>query len=212
MAPRILIGLTGNIATGKSNVARLLRELGAAVIDADAVSREVVAPGQPALADIARAFGQAVLLPTGALDRKALGEIVFHDPGRLRQLEAIVHPAVHAELERRLRAMPSDTVAVIEVIKLFENGWAERCDSVWVTTCPPEEQVARLVRSRRLTEAEARARVAAQNPQADKLARADVVVDTSGSYEATEAQVRRAWAQLFRMRPGFSRGDTSTST
>jgi dephospho-CoA kinase len=87
-------------------------------------------------------------------------------------------------------------VAVIEVIKLFESGWAERCDAVWVTTCPPEEQVARLVRSRNLTEAQARARVEAQNPQADKLARAGVVIDTSGSYEATEAQVRRAWDQV----------------
>lgn len=196
MAPRILIGLTGNIATGKSTVARFLGELGGVVIDADAIARQVVEPGQPALAEIARAFGEGVLAAGGRLDRKALGALVFNDPARLRQLEAITHPAVHAELERRLSALPPEAVAVIEVIKLFENGWDRRCDQVWVATCPEREQVARLMRSRQMSEAEARARVAAQNPQAEKLACADVVIDTSGSYEDTERQVRQAWVRI----------------
>ncbi|MCS7061083.1 MAG: dephospho-CoA kinase [Anaerolineae bacterium] len=196
MTPAKLIGLTGNIATGKSHVARVLRSLGAQVIDADAIARQVVEKGRPALAEIARVFGPSVLTEAGELNRRALGAIVFSDPARLRQLEAITHPAVHAEIERLLAAMPSDAIAVIEVIKLFEAGWAERCDQVWVTTCSTEEQIRRLIASRGLSEAEARARVEAQNPQEDKIARADVVIDTSGSPEQTEAQVHRAWNAL----------------
>lgn len=196
MPPRILIGLTGNIATGKSVVAQRLRELGAAVIDADRVARLVVRKGQPALGEIACAFGDGVLLPDGELDRKTLGQIVFNDPARLKQLEAITHPAVRVEMEHQLGALPPEAVAVIEVIKLFESGWADRCDQVWVTHCPPEQQVARLVRSRGMTEADARARVAAQNPQSEKLARAGVIIDTSGTLEETRRQVERAWDKL----------------
>ncbi len=137
MTPRLLIGLTGNIATGKSTVAQVLRALGAVVIDADQVSRQVVEREQPALAEIVRTFGAGILLPDGGLDRKALGQIVFNDPQRLQALEAIVHPAVHVEIERRLAATSPDRVAVIEVIKLFESGWADQCDQIWVTDCPP---------------------------------------------------------------------------
>ncbi|MFN4293318.1 MAG: dephospho-CoA kinase [Thermoflexales bacterium] len=191
--PRLLIGLTGNIATGKSTVARMLRELGAVVIDADQVAREVVRPGQPTLEEIARAFGPDVLLPNGELDRPQMARLVFGDPDRLKQLEAIVHPAVREAMWRAIRAQPDDAVVVIEVIKLFESGWARECDQVWVTHCPPEMQVARLVSDRGLSPAEARARVEAQNPQADKLARADVVIDTSGSLEETRRQVEAAW-------------------
>lgn len=191
--PRLLIGLTGNIATGKSTVARMLRELGAVVIDADQVAREVVRPGQPTLEEIARAFGPGVLLPNGELDRPQMARLVFGDPDRLKQLEAIVHPAVREAMWRAIRAQPDDAVVVIEVIKLFESGWARECDQVWVTHCPPEMQVARLVSDRGLSPAEARARVEAQNPQADKLARADVVIDTSGSLEETRRQVEAAW-------------------
>ncbi len=198
MTPRILIGLTGNIATGKSNVARVLRSLGARVIDADAIARQVVEKGRPALAEIVRVFGPTVLTEAGELNRRALGAIVFSDPARLKQLEAITHPAVHAEMERLLAAMPPDAIAVVEVIKLFEAGWAERCDQVWVTTCSLQDQVRRLMHSRGLSEAEARARVDAQSSQQDKIARADLVIDTSGSLDETEAQVRRAWDDLLR--------------
>ncbi len=191
--PRLLIGLTGNIATGKSAVAHMLRELGAVVIDADQVAREVVRPGQPTLEEIVRAFGPGVLLPNGELDRTKMARLVFGDPDRLKQLEAIVHPAVREAMWRAIRAQPDDAVVVIEVIKLFESGWARECDQVWVTHCPPEVQMARLVSERGLSPAEARARVEAQNPQADKLARADVVIDTSGSLEETRRQVEAAW-------------------
>lgn len=191
--PRLLIGLTGNIATGKSTVARMLRELGAVVIDADQVAREVVRSGQPTLEEIVRAFGPGLLLPNGELDRPKMARLVFGDPDRLKQLEAIVHPAVREAMWRTIRAQPDDAVVVIEVIKLFESGWARECDQVWVTHCPPEVQMARLVSERGLSPAEARARVEAQNPQADKLARADVVIDTSGSLEETRRQVEAAW-------------------
>jgi len=196
MAPRILIGLTGNIATGKSGVAHALRDLGAVMIDADQVSRQVVRKGQPALQKIVSTFGADLLLPDGELNRPALGRMVFNNPARLKQLEQIVHPAVHDEIWRQLNALPADAVAVIEVIKLFESGWADECAEVWVTHCEPDEQVARLMHSRGMSEAEARSRVQAQNPQADKLARADVVIDTTGTVENTRAHVAREWQRL----------------
>lgn len=196
MAPRRLIGLTGNIATGKSNVLAELRALGCFIIDADEVARFVQQPGQPALAAILDAFGSGVFKPDGSLDRRALAGVVFEDRARMKQLEGIVHPAIRAEIERRLADTPSDQVAVLEAILLFENHWFERCDQVWVTDCPPTSQVARLVASRGLSEEEAWARVRAQNAQADKVARADVVIDTRGPVEETRAQVRRAYARL----------------
>lgn len=191
--PRLLIGLTGNIATGKSAVARMLRELGAVVVDADRIARDVVRPGQPALDEIVRTFGPEVLLPNGELDRPKMARLVFGDPDQLKRLEAIIHPVVREAMQRAIRAQPDDAVVVIEVIKLFESGWARVCDQVWVTHCPPEMQVARLVKYRGLSPEEARARVEAQNPQAEKLACADVVIDTSGSLEETRRQVIAAW-------------------
>jgi dephospho-CoA kinase len=188
-----LVGLTGNIATGKSEVARMLRELGAYVIDADQLAREVVEPGQPALAEIARVFGDGVLLLDGALDRKKVAGIVFADKAKLKQLEAITHPAVRELLWRRMAEAPSDAIVVIEVIRLIEGGYADKCDQVWVTDCPREMQIARLVRSRNMSEAEAIRRVDAQPLQAEKIARADVVIDTSGSLDDTQRQVEAAW-------------------
>ncbi|MDW8352475.1 MAG: dephospho-CoA kinase [Anaerolineae bacterium] len=191
--PRLLIGLTGNIATGKSAVAHMLRELGAVVIDADRIARDVVRPGQPTLDAIVRAFGPEVLLPNGELDRPKMARLVFSDPDKLKQLEAIVHPAVREAMQQEIQAQPDDAVVVIEVIKLFESGWARLCDQVWVTHCPPQMQVERLVKYRGLSPEEARARVEAQNPQAEKLSRADVIIDTSGSLEETRRQVVAAW-------------------
>lgn len=195
MSPSRLIGLTGNIATGKSHVLATLRELGAIVIDADHVAHDVQQPGQPALAEILEAFGSSVFRLDGSLDRRALAEVVFADRARLRQLEAIVHPAIRREIERQLAEVPADRAAVLEAILLFENGWAARCDEVWVTDCPAEEQVARLMASRGLSEADARARVRAQNSQADKVARADVVINTHGPASETRAQVLAAWGR-----------------
>jgi dephospho-CoA kinase len=196
MAPRILIGLTGNIATGKSEVTKTLRELGAVIIDADLVAREIVQPGQPALAKIARAFGDDILQADGSLNRSALGAIVFNNAARLRELEAITHPAVRERILRALAALSLDSVAVLEAIRLIEGGYADKCQSVWVTHCPEAEQIARLVHSRGLSEQAALARARAQNPQSEKLARADVVIDTNGPKQHTHDQVIAAWQKL----------------
>jgi dephospho-CoA kinase len=188
-----IVGLTGNIATGKSAVRLQLESLGATAIDADAVAREVVAPGQPALAQIVREFGQAMLNANGTLNRQALGDLVFGDPAKLKVLESITHPAVRAAIRTRIQLLPAGAIVVLEMIKLFESGWSERCAEVWVTHCPEELQRERLMRGRGLTDAAARARIAAQPPQAEKLARADVAIDTSGTLEDTRRQVLAAW-------------------
>lgn len=192
----MLVGLTGNIATGKSEVARMLRELGARVIDADQLAREVVEPGKPALAEIARVFGDGVLLPDGALDREEMAGVVFADEAKLKQLEAITHPAVRELLWRRIAEAPTDAIVVIEVIRLIEGGYTDQCDQVWVTDCPREMQIVRLMQSRGMSEAQAVQRVDAQPPQAEKVARANVVIDTSGSLDDTRRQVEAAWRRL----------------
>jgi dephospho-CoA kinase len=191
-----LIGLTGNIATGKSEVAKRLREWGAVIIDADQLARDVVEPGTPALAEIVRVFGPGVILPDGALDRRKMAGIVFNDAAKLKQLEAITHPAVRVLLWQRIDAAPADKVVVIEVIRLFEGGYAQQCDQVWVTHCPRHMQIARLVQGRGLTKAEAARRVDAQAPQTEKIARADVVIDTSKTLADTRRQVDVAWDAL----------------
>lgn len=191
-----LIGLTGNIATGKSFVASVLRELGAVVIDGDVVARDVVEIGTPTLALIAEEFGPAVLLPNGALHRKALGDIVFNQPQHLRRLEQIMQPAIRAELQARIDAVPKDQVGVVEAIRLIEGKWDAQCDQVWVTDCPREVQLSRLMQGRGLSEADARTRIDAQADPALKRARADVVIDTNTTLEDTRAQVVAAWERL----------------
>ncbi len=203
MAPRILIGLTGNIATGKSEVTKTLRELGAVIIDADIVAREVVEPGQPALAKIAHAFGDDILQADGSLNRGALAAIVFNNPARLRELEAITHPAVRERILRTLAALAPDSTAVLEAIRLIEGGYADRCQSVWVTHCSEAEQIARLMKSRGLNEQTAIMRVRSQNPQSEKLARADVVIDTEGPKQHTRDQVVVAWRKLVQLKNSF---------
>jgi dephospho-CoA kinase len=191
----LLIGLTGNICTGKSTVANMLIDLGAEVIDADKVAHEVMRASTPAHRAIVETFGPGVLGPDGEIDRKRLGALVFADPAALARLEAIVHPVTLEAIHRRVDAV-SASVVVVEAIKLIEAGMADVCDSVWVTTCRPDQQVHRLVGGRGLSPAEARQRVEAQSPQEEKIARADVIVDTSGSLSWTRAQVRWAWEHL----------------
>ncbi|HEY67986.1 MAG TPA: dephospho-CoA kinase [Thermoflexia bacterium] len=191
----LLIGLTGNICTGKSTVAGMLAELGAEVIDADLVAHEVMRAGTPIHAKIVETFGPGVLAPNGEIDRTRLGAIVFADPAALARLEAIVHPATIEAVVQRIAAV-SSAVVVVEAIKLIESGMADGCDSVWVTTCRPEQQVYRIMGGRGLSRAEAWQRVRAQPPQEEKIARADVVIDTSGTLPQTRAQVRAAWQKL----------------
>lgn len=192
---KYLIGLTGNIATGKSAVARMLAELGARVIDADQVAHEVMRHGTPTWQAIVDAFGPAILAPGDEIDRERLGEIVFADPEALHRLEAIVHPAVGLAVTKAI-ATAAGRVVVVEAIKLIEAGMYRAYHALWVTTCPPETQIARLIAQRGLSEAEARLRVEAQPPQAEKVALADVVIDTSGSLEDTRRQVLAAWQAM----------------
>jgi dephospho-CoA kinase len=195
LVPDFTLGLTGNIASGKSTVSGMLREMGATVIDSDLVYRELVGPGQPLLASLAKRFGPDIIAPDGSLDRPALGTIVFSDPAALADLDRLTHPAVIAEVDRRVAAVPTGVV-VLDAVKLIESGHADRCDAVWVVTTSPDEQVTRLMRRNTLSAGEARRRVAAQPPLAEKLARADVVIDNSGTIEQTREQVERAWRNL----------------
>ena len=192
----VVIGLTGGIGTGKSAVARVLAEMGAAVVDSDVLAREVVAPGQPALAEIAAAFGAAVIAADGRLDRKALGRIIFADPSARRHLEAITHPRIRAESQRRVEAAKAAgyKVCVADVPLLFEVGQDAMglYDEIWVVTAPPDVQVARMCARDGLTAEEAEARLRAQWPLALKAERADRVIDNGGSLEETRRQVEAA--------------------
>lgn len=194
-ASRFVLGVTGNIASGKSLVSSILAGLGAHVIDSDLVYRELVGAGQPLLRELAARFGDGIIAADGSLDRAALGAIVFADPAALADLDRITHPAVIAEVDARVERI-RDGVVVLDAVKLVESGHAERCDAVWVVTTDPESQVRRLTARNGITEDEARRRVAAQPPLDAKLARADLVIDNRGSREATREQVVQAWNQL----------------
>src|SRR5204863_6225732 len=169
----LLIGLTGPIGCGKSTVAGWLAEAGAVVIDADAIAREVTAPGEPGHDLAVAAFGDAVRRPDGSLDRAALGRRVFSDPAALRRLETIVHPLVRPRILRAIENGRSAGAKVIalEAIKLIESGYAPMCDEVWLVTCPADDQLERLVR-RGMTSRDAGQRIAAQAGISERLARA----------------------------------------
>ncbi len=199
-----LIGLTGNIATGKSSVAAALADLGARVIDADAVAHQVMRAQTPTWQGIVEAFGPEIVGEDGEIDRKRLGAIVFADPAALRRLEQIVHPAVIAEVDRRIAEIAAQAAAqgqprpviVIEAIKLIESGMNARYDALWVVTCAAAEQMKRLMARSGLTAEEAQVRIAAQPPASAKVALADVVIDNSGTWAQTREQVRQAWADI----------------
>jgi dephospho-CoA kinase len=192
------VGLTGGIGAGKSEVSRRLGALGAVVVDADLIAREVVAPGTPGLAAVVVEFGTDVLLPDGSLDRPKLGSVVFADPARLAALNAIVHPLVgqrSAELEARAG---TDDVVVHDVPLLAENKLSFRYDLVVVVDAADGTRLRRLVELRGMAEAEARARMAAQAGREERLAVADLVIDNDGPLERLAPQVDALWAELRR--------------
>ncbi len=197
MADKIVIGLTGNIATGKSLILRMLQELGATVIDADKLVHQFMHPGSPVFQAIVDEFGKFVLDERGQINRPKLGRIVFMMPEGLTKLEQITHPAVRQEILRRIREAPTPVVA-FEAIKLFESGLAEECHSIWVVAAPPQLQLKRLVERRKMSPEQAKQRIKAQAPAADKLAKADVVVDNSGDLVKTWNFVKRQYIALAR--------------
>ena len=190
-----LIGLTGNIATGKSEVARMLAELGAQVIDADRVAHQVMLPGGPAYDQVIAAFGPGILDAGGRIDRRVLGDLVFRDAEALHRLEAAVHPATITAVGRRI-AEATAAIVVIEAIKLIESGMHRAYDRLWVVTAPRSLQIRRLVTARGLTEEEAVLRVDAQPPQEEKARLADRVLVNDGSLDQLREKVQRAWAEI----------------
>ena len=190
-----LVGLTGGIASGKSFVASLLADLGASTIDADEVAREVVSLGSPGLSAVVSEFGSEVLLPSGELDRQKLGDIVFSDPQSRIRLEAILHPLIKVRTTELINSQSSEIV-VYSVPLLVEAKVDYPFDSVITVEAGSENQVERLVRSRSLTEDEARKRVSAKTTEAIRVERADYVIDSSGSKDETESQVEEIWQQL----------------
>jgi dephospho-CoA kinase len=193
------VGLTGGIGSGKSEVSRRLAALGAVVIDADQVAREVVEPGTAGFDRVVEEFGRDVVRADGTLDREAIGRIVFADPDRLAALNAIVHPLVGDRIAARMAQVERDrpdAVVVYDVPLLVENDLAGRYDVVVVVAAAPQTQLRRLVEQRGMSEADARARIAAQASLEAKLAVADIVVDNDGTLAALDARVKQVWADL----------------
>jgi dephospho-CoA kinase len=219
--PVLKVGLTGGIASGKSTVARVFAELGAHVIDADCVARDLVTSGSPALQQIARAFGCEVLRPDGTLDRATLGALVFANDEERRKLERILHPPILAEIDRRIAALerndPRDMV-VVDAALIFELGLQARYDAVVVVWAEPEQQERRLVGRDGLPDREAQRRLAAQMPLAQKRLRADFVVDNSRDEAHCRADAARVYRELLRLagevrlRPGRGTGQPGAAS
>jgi dephospho-CoA kinase len=193
---KIVIGLTGNIATGKSMVRRMLEHLGAYTIDADALSHRVISKGAPGYQPVLDRFGTWLLDKDGQINREKLGRLVFSDGQALAQLEDIVHPHVNQAV-KLLASRASQKVIVIEAIKLLESNLRNECDTVWVTDASQEVQVERLVRKRGMKQEDALQRVHSQSAQKEKLASAKVAINNNGSFDDLWKQVNEAWKKLF---------------
>ena len=201
----VLIGLTGGIGSGKSTVSAAFAARGATVIDADAITRELQAPGQPVFEAMVERFGPGIVGADGELDRPAVADLVFPDPEALADLNAIVHPAVGREIARRLEdAVARDGVTILDIPLLVESGRDDLVGTI-VVDGDPELAVQRLVEHRGFREADARARIARQASRDERLAHADHVIDNGGDREALEAQIDRAWAWVAE-RAGHSTG------
>lgn len=196
-ANKYVIGLTGNIAVGKSIVRQMLQHLGAYTLDADGLVHQAMAPGAPAYKPIVQTFGELILDGDRRINRAMLGSIVFSNPAALGKLEAITHPIVR-QATNILVTRAKQPIVVIEAIKLLEGDLRGMVDEVWVVNARPEVQYQRLVDKRKMSPEEAKKRILAQNPQADKLKAADVVIDNGGSIEDTWKQVQSGWTAILR--------------
>lgn len=192
-----ILGITGNIACGKTAVGKMLVELGAEkYIDADALVHQLYLSGQPIARAVAEAFGPGVMADDGSVDRKALGALVFQDADAMRRLEQIVHPAVGRAIFEELASVSPTGIAVIDAVKLLEGGSGAFCQSKWLITCPEEQEMARLMARNGLSEQEARARLQAQPSVERRLPLVDEVIDNGGSLEETRRQVEAAFQRF----------------
>jgi dephospho-CoA kinase len=195
-----ILGLTGNIASGKSTIGLMLLEMGAdAYVDADRVVHELYLPGQPLVAELAGVFGPEIVDQAGGIDRKILGRIVFGNPTELRRLEQIVHPAVQTALMtslRQLNDMGPDAVGVLDAVKLVESGYGQLLHSYWLVTCPPAVQLERLVKLRGIPLSEAELRLQSQPDLESKRAEAAEVIDNDGNLDQLRKQVTAAWRRF----------------
>jgi dephospho-CoA kinase len=197
----LLVGLTGGIATGKSAVSTMFAHLGAKVVDADLLAREVVMPGQAALAEIAREFGPEVLAADGSLDRKRVGAIVFGDSQKRKRLEEITHPAIRVRQQRILSVYEEEAfegIVIWDAALLIESSGAKGMDRVVVVITDPDTELSRLMARDGFSEEDARRRIASQMPLAEKVKVADYVIDNSGSRNETERLVREVYRALTR--------------
>ena len=192
----VRIGLTGGIGSGKSTVAGMLEARGAVIIDADAIARGLVEPGQPALVALVDEFGESILQPDGSLSRASLASLAFRDPGTTDRLNAIMHPLIADESRRLMESAPSGAVVVYDMPLLVETGQQSLVDMVVVVDVPEEMQVERAVGLRGLEAEDVRRRMAVQATRDERRAVADVVIENSGSLDETEAQVDRLWRTL----------------
>lgn len=190
-----VIGLTGNIGSGKSTVLRMLSQLGARTIDADELAHQAMTPGTPTWQAIVAAFGDEILDEEGRIDRHKLGSIVFEDSKALQRLEEIVHPAVD-ERFRTIVQSASEAVIAVEAIKLIESGIHQELDSLWLVTCPMEERIRRLVETRGEDPEDIRERMEAQMSEEQQALWTDVVIDNGGGLDETWQQVKAEWQKV----------------
>ena len=192
------IGLTGGIASGKSTVGSILRQMGVTVIDTDLIAHEITAPGSGAVKEMSRRYGQEILNEDGSLRRDAVGKIVFSDPVEKKWLETLLHPLIQAQAEKQAQTSfdAGQQVVVMDVPLLFESGWNERVDEIWTVYTPQSTQKLRLQRRDGYTESEIADRIASQWSIDEKAKHADVVINNTGSLENTRRQVESAWNAL----------------
>lgn len=198
------IGLTGGVGCGKSTISSYMATLGLPIIDGDKLAREAVAPGSPSMEEIRRVFGSSLFLPDGTLDRAKMADIVFKDQDKIQALNGILHPYIWQRAwEELLKAQQEGkSIAVLDMPLLLEIGWQLRSEAIWVVKAPVEQQIARVIQRNGCTREEALARIRNQMPTESKLNYADVVIDNSGTIEASQAQVREALARI----PGYQPG------